>query len=313
VLPAGADGFKLAGNGASLTPTATAALIIDGSTSTSGSGIVVAPGAAGTVSISDLTVQNTGDDGITISEGTLNIGAGVVVKGVGLPSETGRRSGLNVAGGTVKIAVPNGQTQTSFNANTENGIRVTVLGTLTINGVATGEGTVVAKSNTLANIFINHTPGAAPAVSSIDGVIATGSTNGDGGFQILGGSRVKLRNSMVLGNAKAGVAIGAADATAAGSALAGIDLGTAQDPGRNVLQAALGSNSNTGAGLCVQLDADAGNQTLAAAGNTFAGPRDCAAVAPGAITKGMDCGARVDEAVVPATGTTVTVTISNCQ
>jgi hypothetical protein len=225
----------------------------------------------------------------------------------------GRRSGLNISGGTARITVPAGQAQTSFNANTENGIRVTDLGTLIVAGVSTGDGTVVARGNALANVFINHTPGMAPAVSVIDGVLALGSQSGDGGIQILGGSRVRLRNSVALGNVEAGVIISSADATAAGNALAEIDLGSADQPGHNLLQAALGSNANGGAGLCVQLAEAAGAQTLAAAGNVFSGPRDCAQPAAGMVVKGTACTTRVDEAVVPATGTTVTVTLTSCQ
>jgi len=70
------------------------------------------------VSLANLTIQNTGDDGITITEGTLNIGAGVVVKGAACRPKRVSRSGLHISAGTVKIAVPTGQAQTSFNSNT---------------------------------------------------------------------------------------------------------------------------------------------------------------------------------------------------
>ena len=86
--------------------------------------------------------------------------------------------------------------------------------------------------------------------------------------------------------------------------------------GKNTLQATLAStHDNPGAGICVQLGMTGGAQGLAAAGNTFAGPLDCSKTTPGAgLVKAATCtnGNHVDEAIVPATGTTVTITSSNC-
>src|SRR5262249_24143456 len=117
-----------------------------------------------------------------------------------------------------------------------------------------------------------------------------------------------------LENATDGVLITGAADTAAGNALAGIDLGLAAAFGKNILQSTLAStHDNPGAGICVQLGLNGGAQTLNAAGNTFAGPLDCSKNTPGAgLVKAATCANHVDEAIVPATGTTVMITSSNC-
>jgi hypothetical protein len=98
-----------------------------------------------------------------------------------------------------------------------------------------------------------------------------------------------------------GVRIDQFNASAAGNNLANIDLGTPADPGHNVFHAALASNPNINAGLCVEMGALVGAQTLKAAGNTFAGPRDCSTATPGALTANGNnrCLGRVDIGVRP--------------
>ncbi|HVR61372.1 MAG TPA: hypothetical protein VMU50_05700 [Polyangia bacterium] len=320
VLPAMASAFLLTAAGASIAGDPAAQLTIDGANQTSGSAIVVQTGAGNTAALSGVKVQNTGDDGILVSSGTLNIGAGVVVTGAGTTAAAGtRHDGLHITGGIVNITVNTGQTQTSFSNNSSRGIEVGGVGILNITGVPvttapiTGDGTVVARFNDLANIYINQTPGAAAAVSVIDGVVAWASNNGQGGIHIVGGSKVKLRHSVSLANALAGVAINDGGNNAAGNNLAGIDLGTANDFGHNILQASIGSNPNLGAGVCVRPGANAGAQTLTAMGNVFSGPRDCSQTAPGAVARSANCAGRVDVSIVPAGNAVITLPLNNCQ
>jgi hypothetical protein len=322
VLDANGSGFTLAGDGASIIGTTVAPLLIDGANHTSGMAIAVAPGAGKAASISNVAIKNTGDDGIAVMNGALAIGPGVTVTSAGHATNTGRRSGLHVAGGTVTIAVPAGQTPSTFTANTLNGIEVTDLGVLNITGVPvtdpaiTGLGTVVASGNSRSNILISQTPGMVPSIGTIDGVVAWNSTGG-AGIEIETGSQLKLRDSVSLDNDSDGVLITTGDATTAGEALGGIDLGTANSFGHNILQVAMtatADHSNPGAGICLQLDGASGTQSLAAAGNVFAGPIDCSKITPGAGLKKSPtaCTGRQDEAIVPATGTTATIVSSNC-
>jgi hypothetical protein len=320
VLPADGSGFALAGDGASIAAATVAPLSIDGANHTSGMAIAVAPGAGKVTALSNVAIKNTGDDGIAVMNGTLNIGAGVTVTSAGHATATGRRSGIHVAGGVVNIAVPAAETPSTFNANTLHGIEVSGLGVLNIVGVpvilpdVTGAGTVVASSNSRTNIFIGQTPGMAPSLGTLDGVVAWNSTNG-AGIEIVAGSKVKLRNSVSLDNATDGVLISTADATVAGESVSDIDLGAAGGFGHNVLQDTAGAadHPNTGAGICVALDPNSGAQSLAAAGNLFAGPLDCSKPTPGAgLKKAATCANHVDEAIVPATGTTATIVSSNC-
>jgi hypothetical protein len=319
LLNAAGSGFTLAGDGASLTPITAAPLAIDGNAHTSGVAISIAPGAGKAAALSNVSVKNTGDDGIAVTNGTVSVGPGVTVTSAGHATATGRASGLNVTGGVVTIAVPAGQTPSTFNGNTLHGIEVTLLGVLNVTGVPvtdpniTGAGTVVASGNSRSNIYIAQTPGMAPSVGTIDGAVGWNSTN-NSGLEIVAGSQVKVRNSVLLNNAQNGVIITGADATAAGNALGGIDLGVAAGFGHNVLQATVAStDQNAGAGICIMLNMNAGAQTLNAAGNVFAGPLDCSKPTPGAgLNKSAMCMTHVDEAIVPATGTPVTITSSNC-
>jgi hypothetical protein len=319
-LAANGSGFTLAGDGASIAAAAVAPLMIDGANHGSGLGIAVAPGAGKVTALSNVAIKNTGDDGIAVMNGTLSIGAGVTVTGAGHATATGRRSGLHVAGGVVNIVVPAGQTPSTFNANTLHGIEVSDLGVLNVVGVPvltpaiTGAGTVVASGNSRTNIFIGQTPGMAPSLSALDGLVAWNSANG-AGIEISAGSKIKVRNCVSLENATDGVLITTADATTAGESVSDIDLGVAGNFGHNVLQvtAVAGGHENPGAGLCVALDANSGAQSVAAAGNVFAGPLDCSKITPGAaLIKAATCANHVDEGIVPATGTTATIVSSNC-
>jgi hypothetical protein len=319
VLKAAGSGFTLAGDGAGIAAVTAAPLTIDGNAHASGVGILVAPGAGKTASLANVNVKNTGDDGISVTSGNVAIGAGVTVTSAGVAGA--RASGLNVTNGVVTITVPAGQTASTFNGNSLHGIEVTLLGVVNATGVPvtdpaiTGAGTVVASGNSRSNVFISQTPGMAPSVGVLDGVVGWNSTTASG-LEITAGSSVKVRNSVFINNTTDGVLITSADTTAAGNALGAIDLGVAAGFGKNILQVsatAVANHANPGAGICVQLGMNGGTQNLAAAGNTFAGPLDCSKPTPGGgINRTATCANHVDEAIVPATGTTVTITTTNC-
>jgi hypothetical protein len=222
-----------------------------------------------------------------------------------------RRDGLNVAGGTVNIAVGAGQAPSSFNNNTQHGIYVTGSGIVNITGVPitppNGQGTVTANGNVFAGLRIFQSPGAA-AMSNIDGLVT--STNVQNGVRLYGGARVRVRNSVLLNNGLNGAYITSFDGTAAGNDLSQIDLGRSGSPGRNHLQALLGSGPDL-AGLCVAMSTGMGALTLSAQGNIFAGPTDCTISSAG-IVRSAVCGGYVDLGVLPALGTTVTVDVAMC-
>jgi hypothetical protein len=315
-LPASADptfsnvaGFQLAGDQASITPDPAAPLTIDGSSNTSGIAIGVAPGTGKAAALSYVTIQNTGGNGVAVSNGVVAIGQGVTVQNAG--TSTKRRDGLNIGGGTVHIAVAAGEAPTSFLNNTQHGIYVTGAGVLTISGVPVtppnGQGTVVASGNFSAGVRIFEAPGAA-AQSTIGGLVAW--ANPSSGLRVYGGSKLKVRNSVFLANGANGVFVTSYDNTSAGNDLSQLDLGTVGAPGHNTLQALLGSNPDV-TGVCVSMSANMGALTLHAAGNVFAGPIDCStSILP--ILRAPTCSGFVDVGVVTALGTTVTVDAAGC-
>ncbi|HVZ88106.1 MAG TPA: hypothetical protein VHG72_14130, partial [Polyangia bacterium] len=303
-------GFRLVGNQSVIAPDPSAPITIDGGANTSGIGIGVSPGTGKTAAISYVTVQNSGGNGIAVTNGTLNIGQGVVVSNAGSASK--HHDGLNVAGGTVNITVPAGQATTSFNGNTEHGIYVTGAAVLNVSGVpvspANGQGTVLANNNAFDGLEIFETAGAAP-LSTVRGLVAWG--NSKQGLQIFGGEKVKVRGSTLLNNKLNGLLVTSSDASAASNDLSGIDLGTAGDPGQNQLQASAGSNPDL-TGLCISMSANQGTLKLSAEGNVFSGPTDCSS-ATTAIARSSSCTGGVDIGILSASGTTVTVDVTTCQ
>jgi hypothetical protein len=317
-LPASSDpnfgnvaGFQLGGDLAAIAPDPAAPITIDGSTNTSGIGIGVSPGSGRSAALSYVVVQNTGGHGIAVSNGSLVVGPGVNVSGAG--STTKRRDGLNVAGGSVAISVVSGQAPSTFNNNTQHGIYVTGAGVVNISGVPVivpapnGQGTVQANGNFFAGLRIFEAPSAA-ALSSVDGLVAWG--NSQNGLRLYGGAKVRVRNSVLLANGLNGIYLTSYDSSAAGNDLSQVDLGKSGSPGRNDIQALVGSNPDL-AGLCVAMSSGVGSLTLSAQGNVFAGPTDCA-VATAPVVRSSVCGGYVDVGVIPATSTTVTVDVSTC-
>lgn len=315
-LRAGGTAFKFIGPGSSLAPLDAAKLTIDGSGDTSGSGLVVELDS-GKVVIANTIVQQTGDDGIRVFKGTADIGPGVRVRDSGTAANA--QSGLLVTAGTVNLS---GTTSDPvlFDANKENGITVSGTGEVNVDGVAVktpapnGNGTVMVKSNARAGVHIAQTA-TATRINNLRGLVSWGNVAGPG-LSILAGSKVQLRNSVLLANGGSGVLITPAAATPAGNDTTGIDLGKAgaAAAGRNVLQArnVAGSNANAESGICVRLSPAMGAHTVSAQGNTFAGPRDCAATNPGPVTKAVDCAMKVDIAAPVVEGTTVTIEVQAC-
>ncbi|HXU64969.1 MAG TPA: hypothetical protein VN962_24895, partial [Polyangia bacterium] len=314
-LPTASDtafgGFRLVGDQAVISPDPSAPLTIEGNANSSGIGIGVSPGNGKSASISYVTVQNTGGNGITVTSGTLNILQGVTVTNAGSTSR--HHDGLNVSGGTVNISVAAGQATTSFSNNSEHGIYVTGTAVLNISGVPVtstapnGQGTVIANNNAFDGLEIFEAPGVA-AQSSIQGLVTWGNTKQ--GIQLFGGEKVKVRRSILLNNKLNGLFITSSDITPAANDLSGINLGTAGDPGLNQIQAALGSNSDL-TGLCVSMAPLQGPLSLSAEGNVFAGPTDCTTSASG-VVRSTSCANNVDVGVVPALGTTITIDLATC-
>jgi hypothetical protein len=316
--PSSISGFILSSAGSGIAGDASALLTLDGNGNTSGIGISVTAGAGNAVSLSNVTVQNTRGHAISVTSGTLNVGAGVVAKNAGVVGVV--RDGLLISGGVVNIAVPAGQGQTLFTGNTAHGIEVSGLGSVNVTGVPgapvpSAQGTVVVSFNTTAGLRILQTPGAAGRVtSSIDGLVSWANTNY--GARIFGGVKVKVRRSIFLANGIDGILVSNNGATAAGNDLSAIDLGTAGDFGHNYLEVPLGSlGVNTTAGLCVGMSANQGALTLQAAGNLMvttgsATQVDCSTTAA-TVTRGT-CSGRNSVGVAAAAGTAVSVVLSMC-
>lgn len=310
-----AAGFQLINNGSGIAGNPAAPLTLDGVTQQAGIAIQVAP-TSSTVSttVQNVTIQNTLGDAIRVTNGTLNIGAGVVVTG-------SANDGLHVTGGVANIVNSSaGNAQTSFSGNTQYGIEVGSTGSINVTGVATlsggaptGSGTVVANTNAIAGLRINQTPGASGLLTNtITGLVTWQNTKD--GARLLGGSKVKVRGS-VFGGSNDGLLI-----QNSGTSLdvSGIDLGTASDFGKNWIQTpagALGHNSN--AGLCVNLGGTATGGPLQAAGNEMVtgsgvgSEVDCSGATSAVVTKQTNACSNGSSLSSP-TATTYTIVLSNC-
>jgi hypothetical protein len=314
-LPLNAIALRFVGNGSSLIPADGARLTIDGTGDTSGSGVVFNL-AAGVATIENVTIQNTGDDGVRVLKGKGVIGPGVTISDAG--TAINKQSGVLVTAGTAEIRGGNGADQTIIQNNKEYGISVTGTGEVNvINGVPvvtpapTGAGTIVVKGNALGGVYIAQA-GAALNINDITGLVSWGNTGP--GLKVLGGSKLKLRKSVLLSNTGSGIVVNQTDATAPGNDTTGIDLGKAFDAGANHLQMATapGTHPNTESGICVSLALTQGAHAISALGNVFAGPRNCAAANPGKLLTSVNCGDKVDLALPVVAGTTVTVDTTGC-
>jgi hypothetical protein len=210
-------------------------------------------------------------------------------------TSTGNPDGLHVSNtGKVTINVPSGAA-THFDTNTVHGVLVSDNGSVALTGAITSAavppvGTVTTSHNTAAGIWIEQTAGTT-AQNTITGLVSYG--NAGNGLRFVGGSNVKLRGSISLGNAASGVIVSAGTGMgAATNAIGNIDLG---DPttvvggsyGGNTLQAPLATGGNGNAGVCLAMRANAG--TLLAAGNAFSA-LNCAATAGTVTANDKGCG-----------------------
>jgi hypothetical protein len=328
-VPSGGTLFQLNNNASAITGGSGATLTLDGNGHTGNFAILNSPGTSTfTSSVSNLTIQNTANDGIRVSAGTLTVGAGVMVTG-------SNQDGIRILGGAANISNVSGA-QTLFSSNTRFGIEVGTLGSVSITGtpgspVPSNSGTVVTSGNTAAGVQINQTPGGAGLVTnSINGLVSWGNAND--GMRLYGGSLVKVRNSVFLGNGvqngvstnRYGVIIGGAN-VASGDDVSKIDLGKAGDPGKNWLQTPVGATgTNTGGGLCVSLAnctsvgclGGSGGITanVSAEGNemvsTGGAQVDCS-TSTSTITKGT-CGNGRSDGINTATNVTITVDVAGC-
>jgi hypothetical protein len=315
-LPSTKIGFQLAGDQANLTPAQAAPLTIDGASHVSGNGIVVAAGT-GTVVIKNVTVSNTGDDGIEVDSGTAQIREGVHVTGAGTATPAAnRKNGMLVLGGAADITIADGLTAV-FDNNTASGIAVSSTGVLTIKGVNTTAGahSVQVKGNTDANVAVEPTLDAAAPTSVIDGLYS--SVSQADGLRILAGRNLKVRNSIFEGNTGNGIRIASGGTGTTANSLASIDLGqlplaTAGNAGHNRLQAASSTSAlrNSGSGLCIDLGTGTASGTLHTAGNLF-GQLDCAAAA-GLVRVTTSCTSSGTSVSDLGLATTATVDVSSC-
>jgi len=267
--------------------------------------------ATNTVAVSNVSITNTLGNSITVTNGTLNIGGGVVITG-------STNNALRVTGGVANITNTTG-TQTLLSGNTQHGIYVSGTGSVNVVGapgapLPSNNGTVVVSFNSAAGIRVEQTVGGAGLVNSIDGIVAWGNSNRD--VLVYGGSKLKLRNS-VLGAGPTGVTIASLGASAAQNDLSAIDLGTAAQPGRNYIQVpngALGRHSNSG--VCVQISDGQAAQTVQMGGNflTTAGnpgtQLNCAS-AGGTVAVATNCNNGVSFGETTTTAITPVFTMCN--
>ncbi|HVT08784.1 MAG TPA: hypothetical protein VHO67_15105, partial [Polyangia bacterium] len=320
-----AGAFKLNNNNSGISGGAGAPLVLDGNNKTGGVGVLVSPGTSTfTASVSNVTIQNTNQYGIRVTNGTLTVGGGVVVTGSNL-------DGFLISGGAANVNNPSG-TQTSFNNNGSYGIEVTGTGSVSISGtpgtpVPTNAGTVVVSGNTNGGIRIAQTAGASGLVTNvINGLVAWGNGNAStgtsaDGMRLTGGSKVKVRNSLLLGNYRYALVVSSGANSAAGNDLSGLDIGSPGDPGKNYMQVPLGaSGQNASGGLCVALTACTGTcigpltANLSAEGNFMVSTGgvqvDCS-TSTATITKGA-CGSLRSDGINAAANITTTVDVAGC-
>jgi hypothetical protein len=289
-VPQAKAGFVLNAPNASIAGGAGAALTVSGQANKGTFGITASSATSTGTSISNLTVSSFATAGILVQNGgVLSIGAGV--------TSTGSPDGLHLMGtGTpsVTITVPSGAAATHFDSNTVHGILVSENGSISLTGAVASTavppmGTVTTNHNTAAGIWVEQAAGT-PPLNTITGLVSYANTGN--GLRLVGGSNVKVRGSVSLGNTDSGVIVSAGGAGgAATNDISKIDLGDPSDAGgtlgNNTLQAALGDGQNGNAGVCLAMRANAG--TLLAAGNAFS-TLNCASATGSVVTNAAGCG-----------------------
>lgn len=310
-VPADRSGFVLATPDSQL-----AYLTIDGSSDNAQHGIVAQTGSSTATAISNLTVRDFASDGILVrANGILTIGEGVTSTENG--TTEARANGLYIRErGQVTIDNPSGA-QIAFSHNTAHGILVDGLGSIRITATpgVEGTGTVVANDNSGTGLWIAQRaiPPTVPPLNSVNGLVTYSEVNG---IRILAGSNVVIRNAYSLRHISNGIFVTTNVINRMRvNDVSHIDLGTASDFGHNVLQTLTGQSPNLGAGLCLMLDSTPTPNFLSAAGNVFAGSRDCSTPSPEAITIRATCHGKVNVGIAPTgrgEGLDPAVNIANC-
>jgi hypothetical protein len=254
-------------------------LVVDGQTKAT-LGIEALTGSSMTTTVvSGVTVKNFVTDGILVHNTVGKATGGGLAIGPGVSSTGNTRSGLHVQDNGVAVVTATDGAKTHFDANTFAGAFVEGVGQITMTGAVGATppttGTLTTNGNGAAGLSISQTPGAAaPPTNTVTGLTAWNTKAGDG-IIVLGGSSLTLRSSSVLANQGNGVHVKyfvGAGGTHINTTLY-MDLGNAVN-GLNTLQALAGSNPNTGAGACLEIDQNSGG-LLKAEGNkwvTQAGP-----------------------------------------
>jgi hypothetical protein len=333
-LRTGEQGFSVTGAPAGLSPAPAAPIAISRATAAAvtGYGFRVESGVTGAITLSNLTITNTGSNAIEIASGTvrmtnvtvasatgdgIRVTSGDVTLNSGVQVTDCTQDGLSVSGGRVSISNGTATNPTTlFNANGRYGISVSQNSVLSVVGEISGNTrSAVVQNNVNNNINFDsssNTP------SSINGLYDFGSRGGDG-LHIIAGSRITVRNSTFLGNSANGIHIFGSGTAADDVLTERIDLGsgTAGDlRGRNTLQVANPPTSqNGGAGLCVgALSTNAGAQTVQAQANIFPGD-DCGSNSNPAptVVRSTSCNGSTDIGVLAQpTGASVNVNTQYC-
>jgi hypothetical protein len=200
----------------------------------------------------------------------------------GVNSHDNASTGLYVVGGRVDMVVGTDTDARSHYDSNQIGIYVgddpasilTITATEPTTGTFAGLKTVTASSNAKNGIRL-ASPNGNNALTNV-GVIS----NGLSGVTLFGGAKVKLRKLRIQSSGSSGINI-VDNGTA--TAIGGIDIGTAGDPGHNEL------SSSTDSHICVNTTAD--NTVLGGAiGNMF-GTVDCATNPNGVVRMFSDCAA----------------------
>ena len=312
-VTAGSSGFVLNSAGSGV-----AALTLDGLSHTAVNGVQAGSGSVST--LTGVTVQNFFAEGILV-----NGSASLAITGGTQSMKNGTSavpsSGLHVTGTAIAtISGGNNGAPTAFSQNTLYGIQIDGSGSIGLTGAAgvAGVGTVVANTNASDNVFISQTVASSPPyppTSNVDGLVAYGSTAGNG-LRIEGGSGLTLRNSYILGNALSGVR---AETNSAGGGGANnftrVDLGNAGTLpiqwGLNVVQDGGNGHPNQAVGICFAVTAGLA-LTLNAAGDIFSNTINCSTTAS-PLTKNNTCAAGSTQQDIGIVGAvTNTVTTDHC-
>lgn len=209
-----------------------------------------------------VELRDNGENAVHASAGTLSIIGGLTA--IDIQNNVGR--GV-FAHGTASVAIDGGAAPITFQGN-GTGIYVSENASLKVRGDAALRN-VVVLSNGSANaggLWLRAGIGSSVPTADVEGLVAE--EHVFAGVIVETGSKLRLRESRVVGNQHGVVVMPGYTTGGALRGAAGIDLGTdvAGEAGKNILQDV--TKPNTGAGICVLLPASAA-QTVEARGNTL--------------------------------------------